>query len=97
MVGMSEFEPAQFRRLLDECCDLYVSSGQLCVREYPDLIHRREEDFVQLMDDLHRALLVKVFVTICEADRRWSPEEREGIDQRDDPADGAADSEADDR
>lgn len=28
------------------------------------------------MDDLHRALLVKVFVTICEADRRWTKNER---------------------
>lgn len=28
------------------------------------------------MDDLHRALVVKIFVTVCEADRRWSANER---------------------
>ena len=28
------------------------------------------------MDDLHKALLIKIFVTICEADRRWSCNEQ---------------------
>ena len=68
--------PAQFRGLLDQCRQLYVSSGELCVHEHPDLVPQCEHGFVQLMDDLHRALLVKVFVTICEADRRWSKNER---------------------
>jgi AAA+ superfamily predicted ATPase len=67
---------SQFRQLLDECRRLYVSSGELCLNEYPDLVPQSENGFVQLMDDLHRALLVKVFVTICEADRRWSSNER---------------------
>lgn len=66
----------QFRRLLGECRALYVSSGELCLREYPDLVPQCASGFAQLMDDLHRALLVKVFVTICEADRNWSANER---------------------
>jgi len=66
----------KFRRLLDECRRLYVSSGELCLHEHPDLVPQCEHGFVALMDDLHRALLVKVFVTICEADRRWSKNER---------------------
>lgn len=80
MICMAEPGPqellSQFRRLLDECRDLYVSSGELCMREYPDLVPRCEHGFVELMDDLHRALLVKLFVTICEADRHWSKNER---------------------
>ncbi len=68
--------PSHFRQLLDDCQELYVSSGRLLVREFPDQLPESPEHFVQLMDDLHRALLVKVFVTICEADRRWSKNEQ---------------------
>jgi len=68
--------PSHFRQLLSECRDLYVSSGQCIASEHPDLLPGTEEHFVQLMDDLHRALLVKIFVTLCEADRRWSKNEK---------------------
>jgi hypothetical protein len=34
------------------------------------------EKFVELMDDLHRALVVKVYFTVCQADRKWSQGER---------------------
>ena len=34
------------------------------------------DHFLRLMDDLHRALVVKIFITICEADRRWSKNEK---------------------
>jgi len=77
---MSTFEipdlPSHFRTLLGECRELYVSSGQRIANEHPDLLPDSPEHFVQLMDDLHRALLVKVFVTICEADRRWTKNEK---------------------
>ncbi len=66
-----------FRRTLDECRELYVSSGQLCAREYPHLLSRSPDQFVQLMDDLHRALVLKVYVSVCEADREWSIQERD--------------------
>jgi len=68
--------PSHFRQLLGECRDLYVSSGQLIATEHPDLLPKSGEHFIHLMDDLHRALLVKIFVTICEADRDWSKNER---------------------
>lgn len=68
--------PSRFRQLLGECRDLYVSSAQQIAREHPELLPKSEEHFVRLMDDLHRALLVKIFVTICEADRRWSKNEK---------------------
>src|SRR6188474_3152234 len=80
MAPMSAFEfpdlPSQFRQLLGQCRDLYVSSGELAAREHAALLPHSGEQFVQLMDDLHRALLVKVFITICECDRRWSKNEK---------------------
>src|SRR4051794_39415468 len=66
-----------FRATLEECRKLYVSSGQLCAQQYPHLIDKSGEEFVQLMDDLHRALVLKIYVVVCEADRKWSQAERE--------------------
>jgi tellurite resistance protein len=69
-------QPSLFTRTLDECRELYVSSGELCAHEYPHLIAKKGEDFIQLMDDLHRALVLKVYFSVCEADRKWSDAER---------------------
>lgn len=66
---------AHFRRLLGQCRELYVASGQLIASEHPQLLAEPDEQFIERMDDLHRALLVKIFVTICEADRHWSQNE----------------------
>src|SRR5215218_875967 len=66
-----------FRATLEECRKLYISSGQLCAQQYPHLIDKSGDEFVQLMDDLHRALVLKIYVVVCEADRKWSPAERE--------------------
>ena len=68
--------PSHFRQLLGECRELYLSSGQLVVDEYPSQLPKSPEHFLELMDSLHKALLVKVFITICEADRRWSQQEK---------------------
>src|SRR4029078_11676966 len=65
------------RSTLDECRELYVSSGQLCAQQYPHLISKSGDEFVQLMDDLHRALVLKIYVVVCEADRKWSQAERD--------------------
>jgi hypothetical protein len=69
-------EPSLLARTLDECRELYVSSGKLCAHEYPHLIAKKGDDFIQLMDDLHRALVIKVYFSVCEADRKWSDAER---------------------
>jgi SpoVK/Ycf46/Vps4 family AAA+-type ATPase len=69
-------EPSLFTRTLDECRELYVSSGKLCAHEYPHLIAKKGKDYVQLMDDLHRALVLKVYFNVCESDRQWSDAER---------------------
>lgn len=77
---MSTFEfpdlPSHFRQLLGECRELYVSSGTRIANEHPELLPQTPEHFIGLMDDLHRALVVKIFVTICEADRRWTKNEK---------------------
>jgi tellurite resistance protein len=66
-----------FRATLEECRKLYVSSGQLCAQQYPHLIDKSGDEFVQLMDDLHRALVLKIYVVMCEADSKWSQAERQ--------------------
>jgi hypothetical protein len=68
--------PSLLTRTLDECRELYVSSGRLCAHEYPHLISKKGDDFIQLMDDLHRALVLKVYFSVVEADRKWSEAER---------------------
>ena len=77
---MSTFEfpdlPSQFRQLLGKCRDLYVSSGELAARDNPQQLEATSGPFVQLMDDLHGALLVKVFVSVCQCDKRWSKNEK---------------------
>jgi hypothetical protein len=67
---------AQFRQSLADCRDLYRSSGELAVREQSHRIKHTPAEFVQLMDDLHRALLVKIFVTVGQCDRAFSRNEQ---------------------
>ena len=68
--------PSLFSTTLNEFRELYVAAGRLCAHEYPHLIPQSGDQFVELMDDLHRALVLKVYVSVCEADRKWSNEER---------------------
>jgi hypothetical protein len=72
-----------FRRTLEECRELYVSSATLCAREFPQLLPLGKgkktlsaEQFIALMDDLHRALVLKVYFGVAEADKKWSSRER---------------------
>ncbi|HLA83798.1 MAG TPA: AAA family ATPase [Thermoguttaceae bacterium] len=68
---------AQFKQALADCRNLYVDSARRCVREYPQLIEGDPGKFVELMEDLHRGLLAKIFVTVANADKRWSPAEEQ--------------------
>lgn len=63
-------------RVLRDCGKLYRQCGTWMVRRYPTLLEGRADDFVQLMDDLHRGLLIKVYVTIVRADDRWTAQEK---------------------
>lgn len=65
------------RRVIRDCRKLYRHCGTWMVRRYPTLLNGRESQFVELMDDLHRGLLIKVYVTVVRADDRWTgPEKR---------------------
>ncbi|TWU42822.1 AAA family ATPase [Novipirellula artificiosorum] len=65
------------RRVIRDCGKLYNQCGKWMVRRYPSLIEGDPNTFVELMDDLHRGLLVKVYVTIVRADDKWTaPEKR---------------------
>lgn len=74
--GQLPSRPSLFSRTLRDCRKLYVSSGELCEREYPHLIDRTDGKFIALMDDLHRALVLKIYLSICEADKQWTKQER---------------------
>ena len=63
------------RRVIRDCGKLYRRCGTWMVRRHPTLLEG-ESDFVQLMDDLHRGLLIKVYVTIVRADDRWTAQEK---------------------
>ena len=65
-----------FHDAIGECRELYVESGRLCAFQHPELISGEPQQFVRLMDDLHRGLLLKTFVMVGEADRRWSKAEK---------------------
>ncbi len=64
------------RRVLRDCGKLYRQCGTWMVRRYPTLLDGREAGFVMLMDDLHRGLLIKVYVTVVRADDRWTAAEK---------------------
>ena len=65
------------RRVLRDCGKLYKQCGRWMVRRYPTMIQGDPSKFEELMDDLHRGLLIKVYVTIVRADDRWTgPEKR---------------------
>ena len=64
------------RRVIRDCRKLYQHCGNWMVRRYPTLIEGTAENFIELMDDLHRGLLIKVYVTIVRADERWTGPEK---------------------
>jgi AAA+ superfamily predicted ATPase len=64
------------RRVIRDCGKLYRRCGTWMVKRHPTLLEGREDDFVELMDDLHRGLLIKVYVTVVRADDRWTGPEK---------------------
>ncbi len=67
---------AQLRRVLRDCRKLYTNSARQLVQRHPHLIEGPPQNFVPLMDDLHRGLLVKVYTTVIRSDGRWSRMEK---------------------
>ncbi|TWT66993.1 Stage V sporulation protein K [Posidoniimonas polymericola] len=67
--------PSLFSRTLRECRQLYVQAGELIASKHSTLV-TSPRSYPQLMDDLHRGLVLKLYLTICEADQSWSSQER---------------------
>lgn len=66
----------RYRRLLAETRELYRSSALQIEQEHPELAPERT-DFVGLMEDLHRGLVLRVYLMICDADQLWTAAERD--------------------
>jgi predicted Zn finger-like uncharacterized protein len=66
---------SQFRLALEDCRKLYLSAGHHCIENSPGLIPGTPRDFLQLMDDLHKGVLIKLFSSVAQVDMRWTAEE----------------------
>lgn len=60
-----------YRELLQQTRALYVSSAQQIIREHPELVPTGG-DYVELLDDLHRGLVMRVYLMVCKADHHWT-------------------------
>jgi hypothetical protein len=69
-------EKTPFRRLLEECRDLYQGCAEEYVRRRPELVPDPQA-FVQEILNLHRGLVLKVFTEMAQADCRVGPAEVE--------------------
>jgi tellurite resistance protein len=67
----------QFRQALAECRELYRTSAQICVEQHAEDFLDSPKEIQAAMDELHKGLLVKVYVVVSEADRKWSTEEQQ--------------------
>lgn len=65
-----------FREALQACRDLYVSAAQQCLEQCPHLVPGNPAEYVELLDNLHRGLLVKVFAAVATSDRICTAEEQ---------------------
>ena len=61
-----------FQQVLADCRRLYLEAGRQIAEQFPELIlGGSPRDFVDMMDELHKALLVKIFTRVAESDRRF--------------------------
>ncbi|MBI3409031.1 MAG: AAA family ATPase [Planctomycetes bacterium] len=63
---------AKFRDLLEQCQELFRSCALDYAEQNPELIQGPVEPFVERMLNLHRGLVLKVFVEMAQADQRVS-------------------------
>lgn len=66
----------EFIQAIQDCQRLYLSSAEMCVEKYAGFIPGPPDRFHELMDDLHKGVLIKGYVTVVQADTRWSLEEK---------------------
>ncbi len=66
-----------FSQAIDDCLELYRSSAKLWIHSLPSNTSAHVSDAtLGLMDDLARGLMIKIFLTIVQADRHFSVQER---------------------
>jgi hypothetical protein len=65
----------EFRQLLRQCQELYETCARDYIERNPELIHDSADAFVERMLNLHRGLVLKVFVEVAQAHHRFSPAE----------------------
>lgn len=68
---------AAFSQAMDDCLELYRSSAEIWTRSLPaEASARTAASTLELMEDLARGLIVKIFLTIMQADGRFTSPER---------------------
>jgi hypothetical protein len=70
---LSDFVEA-FRQAMEDCEDLYRSGALEVLRAQPEISQEARRDFLHRMIDLHRGLVLKIFVDVAFVERRWSDE-----------------------
>src|SRR4029079_4162073 len=65
----------EFRQALIDCRQLYHSATQQCVEHHPAAVGDSPQALIELMEDLGKGLVMKIYSTVAQADRRWSREE----------------------
>lgn len=65
-----------FCQAMRDCRELYVQSGRFCVRQHAIVLDRPAGEFIEMMDDLHRGLVVKTYSSVSLVDHKWARKER---------------------
>jgi hypothetical protein len=65
----------QFNQSLGDCRQLYLQAAKLANAELGESVVGPPVAFVQSMDELHRGLLIKLYVSICGIDHIWTQTE----------------------
>lgn len=67
----------QLRRVMRDCRRLYAFAAKLMISRHPTLLDCPAEGFAELMEDLHRGLLIKVYTQTIRSDGKWSRVEKQ--------------------
>ncbi len=67
----------QFNETLKSCRNVYIEGGQTVIDHYPHLLQLPADRFLDRMDDLHRGLLIKLFVEVAGVDSLWTETEEQ--------------------
>src|SRR5262245_62419161 len=62
---------SEFQQALEDCENLYVTAAQECARLHPESLNCSRREFIDRMVDLHRGLVVKIFIAIAFVDHQW--------------------------